>query len=127
MTAEDTRYDLRVFYSVTRADDIDILDEGLYAQDLYRTPTAALGELGNFIRENGGPDLWDEIDQQEIGSCWLCHGPDTEISYHARLDRVTDAGPAGWAQPESRTPAMLTWGRLDAATFGGLPRGSREP
>ncbi len=122
MAADDTRYDLRVFYSVTRADDIDILDEGLYARDSYRSPTDALGDLGRFIRENGGPDMWDETDQFEVRSCWLRHGPDTEISYNARLDRVRDVGPGGWAQPESRTPAMLTWGRLNAATFGGLSR-----
>jgi hypothetical protein len=92
MASEDTRYDLRVFYSVTRAD--DILDEGLYAQDLYTTPTAALGDLGLFIRDNGGPDRWDAIDQHEVGSCWLRHGQDTEVSYHARLDRVIDVRPS---------------------------------
>lgn len=127
MAAKDTRYDLQVFYLVTRADDIDILDEGLYAQDHYSTATEALGDLGHFIRENGGPDMWDEVDQYEVGSCWLRHGPDTEISYQARLDRVIDVAPETRAQPAStRTPAMLTWGRLSAATFGGLPRRPRE-
>jgi hypothetical protein len=127
MAGDDTRYDLQVFYSVTRADDIDILDEGRCARDSYRSPTDALGDLGHFIRENGGPDMWDEIDQYEIGSCWLRHGADTEISYQARMDRVIDVAPGNWAPPASaRTPAMVTWGRLNIATFGGLPRPPRE-
>jgi hypothetical protein len=126
MAADDTSYDLRVFYSVTRADDIDILEEGLCAQDRYRTPAAALGDLGHFIRENGGPEMWDEIDQYEVGSCWLRHGPGTEISYHARLDRVVEPPLGTSPRGASRTPAMLTWGRLNAATFGGLSRDPRE-
>ena len=110
MAAEDTSYDLQVFYSVTRADDIDILEEGLYARDRYSTPTAALGDLGRFIRENGGPDSWDEIDQYEISSCWLPHGGDTEISYHARLDRVTAVeAQIGTPPVAKRRPALLTW------------------
>jgi hypothetical protein len=127
MAAEDTSWDLQVFYSVTRADDIDILEEGLYVQDRYRTPTDALGDLGHFIREHGGPDFWDKIDQYEMGSCWLRHGEDTEISYYARLDRVVHVPPATLPRADTRTPAMLTWGRLNAATFGGLPRRLREP
>jgi hypothetical protein len=127
VAADDTSYDLRVFYSVTRADDIDIMEEGVYAQDRYRTATAALGDLGHFIRNNGGPELWDEIDQYEVGSCWLRHASGTEISYHARLDRVVE-GPLGTSpRATSRTPAMLTWGRLNAATLGGLSRTPREP
>jgi hypothetical protein len=126
VAADDTSYDLRVFYSVTRVDDIDILEEGVYAQDRYHTPTEALGDLGHFIRENGGPELWDEIDQYEVGSCWLRHGPGTEISYNARLDRVVEP-PLGTApRAGSRTPAMLTWGRLKAATLGGLSRTDPE-
>jgi hypothetical protein len=106
MAAEDTSWDLQVFYSVTRADDIDILEEGLYVQDRYRTPTDALGDLGHFIREHGGPDFWDEIDQHEVGSCWLRHGP--EISYQARLDRVIDLPPGTSPEAATRTPAVLT-------------------
>ena len=118
MAAEDTSWDLQVFYSVTRADDI--------AQDRYRTPTDALGDLGHFIREHGGPDFWDEVDHYEVSSCWLRHGPDTEISYQARLDRVIDVPPGTSPKAATRTPAMLTWGRLNAATFGGLPRSPRD-
>jgi hypothetical protein len=127
VAAGETRYDLQVFYAVTRADDIDILDEGLYARDEYNSPTDALGDLGHFIRENGGPDMWDEIDQYEVSSCWLAHGEDTEISYHARLDRVTAVEVLAGTPPASkRTPTMLTWGRLNAASFGGLRRGASE-
>jgi len=126
VAADDTSYDLQVFYSVTRADDIDIVEEGVYAQDRYRSPTEALGDLGHFIRENGGPDMWDEIDQYEVGSCWLQHGPGTEISYHARLDRVVEQPLGTSPGAAGRTPAMVTWGRLNAATFGGLSRTPRE-
>ena len=35
MAADDTSYDLQVFYSVTRADDIDLVEEGVYAQGRY--------------------------------------------------------------------------------------------
>jgi hypothetical protein len=123
-----TRYDLQVFYEVTRADDIDILDEGVYARDEYDSPSAALDELGAFIQAHGGAEMWDEVDRYEVASCWLRHGPDTEIAYQARLERVTDFAVVTWAQPaSSRTPAMLTWGRLSAATFGGLPRRLPEP
>lgn len=126
MPDDDTSYDLQVFYAITRADDIDILERGLYARERYRTPTDALGDLGRFIRQTGGADLWDEIDQYEVGSCWLHHGPDTEISYHARLEIFSDA-PAGTSpQAANRTQAVLTWGRLNAATFGGLPRTPRD-
>lgn len=126
VAVSDTSYDLQVFYSVSRADDIDIVEEGVFSQDRYRTPTDALGDLGHFVRENGGPELWDEIDHYEVSSCWLRHAPDTEISYHARLDRVVEQPLETSPRVASRTPAMLTWGRLNAATFGGLSRAPRQ-
>jgi hypothetical protein len=114
-----------VSYAITRAEDIDILDEGEYAQELHDSPLVALGDLGDLISQNGGPDAWDEIPENEIASSWLPHGPGTEISYHARLERVTTTDEAGWTQPIDRQPAGLTWGRLEAANLGALRRQRR--
>jgi hypothetical protein len=118
-----TRYDLQVFYEVTHADDIDILDEGLYARDEYDSPSAALDELGAFIQAHGGAEMWDEVDRYEVASCWLRHGPDTEIAYQARLERVMAIDGGDWLAPRlSRTPALLTWKRLSAASPGVMRR-----
>jgi hypothetical protein len=113
-----TRYDLQVFYEVTRADDIDIEDEGMYAREEYESPSAALDELGLFIQSHGGEEMWEDVDGFEMASCWLRHGPDTEIAYQARLDRVTSMDDDWPRSPMTRAPAMLTWKRLSAASPG---------
>ena len=121
-----TRYDLQVFYEVTRADDIDVLDEGLYARDEYESPAAALGELGAFIRAHGGAELWQEVDAYEVASCWLRHGHDTEIAYQARLDRVTAIDDDRWPPRLTRTPALLTGERLSMADPDAVRRNGVE-
>jgi hypothetical protein len=123
MGGRRTRYDLTVTYAITPAGDIDILDEGVYASDRYDSPTDALGDLGLFIQQNGGPDAWDETDPYEVVSCWLPDGEGTEVSYHAHLERVTETDDLGWAPHRTtRRLALLTWRRLGAANFGRLRR-----
>jgi hypothetical protein len=80
MSGRRARYELKVSYEITHADDIDILDGGEYAHELYGSPLDALGDLGHFISQNGGPDAWDELNPHEIASCWLPDGPHTEIA-----------------------------------------------
>jgi hypothetical protein len=118
MPEKRTRYDLQVFYEVTRADDIDILDEGLYAREEYGSRSAALDELGLFIQSHGGVEMWEDVDGFEMASCWLRHGPNTEIAYQARLDRVTSMDDDWRRSRTTRAPAMLTWNRLSAASPG---------
>ena len=90
----------------------------MYARDEYDSPTAALADLGLFIQSHGGEEMWDDFDGFELASCWLRHGPDTEIAYQARLERVTSVDD-DWARSRApRTPAMLTWKRLGAASPG---------
>jgi hypothetical protein len=125
MSGRRAQYELKVSYEITHADDIDILGEGEYAHELYGSPLDALGDLGHFISQNGGPDAWDELTPYEIASCWLPDGPHTEIAYHARLDRVTTTDDQGWTREVDRQPASLTWGRLNAASFGVLRRQGR--
>jgi hypothetical protein len=98
-------YDLTVTYAVTPADDIDILDEGTYARDRYDSPADALGDLGRFIRDNGGPDAWSETGPYEVASCWLPYGEGTEIAYSARMDRVAVTGNHSWAPISERAAA----------------------
>src|SRR5262245_13204692 len=87
------------------------------------SPTDALGDLGLFIQQNGGPDAWDETDPHEIASCWLPGGEGTEIAYHAHLELVSETDDLGWAPHRTtRQVAMLTWRRLDAANRGALQR-----
>jgi hypothetical protein len=116
-----THYDLTVTYAVTPADDIDILNEGTYARDRYDSPTGALGDLASFIRDNGGRDAWSETDPYEVGSCWLPYGEGIEISYSAWMDRVTVVeDQRSTPSRTGRQPALVTWGRLNAASFGAL-------
>lgn len=123
MGTRGTYYDLTVTYAVTPADDIDILDEGTYMGDRYDSPADALGDLGRFIRDNGGPDAWSEIGPYEVASCWLPYGEGTEISYSARMDRVAVAEDHSWAPCRiKQQPALVTWGRLNAASRGTLRR-----
>lgn len=91
--------------------------------DRFDSPTDALGELGRFISDNGGPEAWSEIDPYEVASCWQPYGEGTEISYSARIERVTVTEGLGWAASRtSRQPVPVTWRRLNAATFGALRR-----
>jgi len=123
MGSRATYYDLTVTYAVTPADDIDILDEGTYARDRYDAPADALGDLGRFIRDNGGLDSWSEVGPYEAASCWLPYGEGTEISYSVRMDRVVVAEDQGWAPCQIRQQAArVTWGRLNAASRGTLRR-----
>ena len=123
MGGRQTYYDLTVIYEITRAGDIDILHEGVYANGRYDSPTDALGDLGTFVQQNGGPDAWDEIDPYEIASCWLPEGEGTEVAYHAHLELVTEPDDLrGAPSRTTRRLAMLTWRRLEAANFGTLRR-----
>lgn len=123
MGGRQTHYDLTVTYEITRAGDIDILDEGVYASERYDSPIDALGDLGTFIQQNGGPDAWDVTDAHEIASCWLPEGEGTEVAYHAHLELVTEPDDFRWAPYRTaRRLAMLTWRRLESANFGTLQR-----
>lgn len=120
MQSSRTYYDITVNYAISRADDIDVIAEGEYARERHDSPTDALNDLGRFIRRNGGAQCWSETDSHEVGSCWLPDGDGTDISFQARLERVTVRDHGFGPYHTTREPAVLTWRRLNAASFGTL-------
>lgn len=77
-------YRVTVFYSVTRADDIDIVDEGVELRKEFDTLGGALDELAFFVRDF---DDWGDGDGR-ISSCWMPYEPGLEVSYMAMLEAV---------------------------------------
>ena len=125
MPRDDIRYDLVLRYeTVGRTGDPDITGEDWLPPRLAPSPGGALGTLGSFITLNGGPSAWEQVDPHQIASRRLPNDETSEISYRARLERVTlpPGGGGRLTLPAAREPAMLTWNRVNAASFGELGR-----
>lgn len=63
-------YKLVIAYSISKPNDIDIIDEGI-ADSIASEDLDVLKEiLAGFIAEHGDRQHWDDLDGY-VGSCWL--------------------------------------------------------
>lgn len=63
-------YRVVVFYSVSKDDDIDVVDEGEALRETFGTLREAMDETNDFMTRHGGADMWDDLDGR-MQSCWL--------------------------------------------------------
>lgn len=86
-TRVSKRWRVTIFYSVSVAENGDILEDGVDLREDYDTLRCALTAVATFATGHGGLDLWDDCDGR-IMSCWLNHIEGLDISYQAMLEHV---------------------------------------
>lgn len=86
-TTMSKRWRITIFYSISVADNIDILEDGVELRADYDTLRDALTAVAAFAKSHGGLELWDDYDGR-ISSCWLYHIEGLDISYQAMLEHV---------------------------------------
>lgn len=103
-------YTLRIFYTVAKTDDMDIVDEGVDDERTSPELRELLGHLADFVHRVG-EEFWDECDD-EMQTCWL---PMTQYAWHAADGEGLDISFSARITRERTRDVHITKRRLRAA------------